>query len=88
MTAFIRRREFITLLGGAAWPVAARAQQPMPVIAFLGSGGSLVAPRLQAFRQGLKDIGYVEGENAAMEERWAHGRFDRPGTDDARGHGR
>ena len=58
--------------------VAARAQQPaMPVIAFLGSGASLVAPRLHAFRQGLKDFGYVEGENVAMEARWAQGQFDR-----------
>ena len=49
----------------------------MPVIAFLGSGASLMAPRLHAFRQGLKDIGYVEGENVAMEARWAQGQFDR-----------
>jgi putative tryptophan/tyrosine transport system substrate-binding protein len=75
----MRRREFVTLLGGAAaWPRAARAQRPsMTVIAFLGSGASLVAPRLHAFRQGLKEFGYVEGENVTMEGRWAQGQFDR-----------
>jgi putative ABC transport system substrate-binding protein len=77
----IRRREFITLLGGTviAWPLAARAQQaPMPVIGFLDprSPDSL-ADRLRGFRQGLRDTGYVEGENVAIEYRWAENRLDR-----------
>jgi ABC-type uncharacterized transport system substrate-binding protein len=81
----IRRREFITLLGGAGLLCAAkarraRAQQPaMPVIGFLNntSPDTVVEPRLRAFRQGLKEAGFVEGENVAIEYRWAEGQYDR-----------
>src|SRR5262245_24317677 len=76
----MRRREFIALFGGAAaWPLAARAQQAaMPVIGFLSStspDGS--TERLRGFRQGLKDTGYVERENVAIEYRWAENQLDR-----------
>jgi putative tryptophan/tyrosine transport system substrate-binding protein len=77
----MRRREFITLLGGTAatWPLAARAQQPvMPVIGFLSSrspGES--APDVAGFRQGLAQVGYVENQTVAIEYRWAENRYER-----------
>jgi putative ABC transport system substrate-binding protein len=75
----MRRREFITLVGGAAaWPIAARAQQSIPIVGYINSGAPApMAGLVSAFHEGLSEVGYVEGQNVAVEYRWSEGRSDR-----------
>jgi putative tryptophan/tyrosine transport system substrate-binding protein len=74
----MKRREFIAgLAGAAARPLAARAEQPMPVIGYLRSGSANISIILEPFRQGLKESGFVEGQNVSIEYRWADGRQER-----------
>jgi putative ABC transport system substrate-binding protein len=75
----VKRREFITLLGGvaAAWPLAARGQQPMPMVGFLRSTSAAASTQAFAFHQGLKDAGFFEGQNVAIEYRYANDEVDR-----------
>ena len=81
MTVTIGRRELLAALGGAAaaWPLAARAQQPaMPVVGFMNINTAESVPDLVvAFRQGLRETGFVEGQNVAVKYRWAQGHYDR-----------
>jgi putative tryptophan/tyrosine transport system substrate-binding protein len=76
----MRRRDFIAVTAGAAvtWPLMARAQQPMPVIGFLNvASPEGYTPYVAAFREGLKESGYIEGQNVAIEFHWAEGHYER-----------
>jgi putative ABC transport system substrate-binding protein len=81
MSVKLKRREFITLLGGGAvaWPLAARGQQPaMPVVGFIRDGSAEANARnAAAFRKGLNETGYVEGQNVTVEYHWLEGQYDR-----------
>ncbi len=78
MTAFIGRRAFIALLAASAWPLAARAQQPTPIVGLINSRSAQDAVRnVAAFRKGLDETGYVEGQNVTVEYHWMEGQFDR-----------
>src|SRR5262245_37794631 len=79
MASYIERRKFLATLGSAAaWPISARAQQPaIPVIGFLSSSSADRARYLTAFRQGIREAGYVEGQNVTIEYRWAQDQYDR-----------
>jgi putative ABC transport system substrate-binding protein len=76
----VKRRKFITLLvGAAAWPLAARAQQTIPLIGFVYTDqtSSEAAPLVTAFHQGLREVGFIEGQNVAVEYRWPGRQYDR-----------